>query len=421
MRLANSVQRGSTNGFRLFICRAAAALVVLSPYAAQGEIGPALTGLTGRANDATSVFFSPAGITRLDRPEVVAQATFMYQESRFDVQQATYSGGDSDKDNRLFVLPAAYYVHPVSERWRLGLSVNVPSGIGHDYGRDWSGRYLSEESDLAFVAASSVLAYRFNDRLSLGAGPYMMYTDSKTKARVNNLLPDYGDGSVKLEEDGTAFGYMLGAMYEFTPATRIGAVYRSSVKPDLEGTPSFEDLDPLLREGLAALDLLGTEVDVDFTVPAQAQVGVYTELSDRWSLTGDLLWINMSEFGITRVSVAQDQISVRNDDFRDMWIGSAGVKYRYADERAVSFGALYATSPTRDSRRSIALPFDRVISVGAGIERPCFGFVCNANLSYVDLGDGDLSEDGGPLLGSVEGSFSSNWAVALDFQLRWRF
>jgi long-chain fatty acid transport protein len=421
MEIANPAPRGSANGFRLVICRAAAALAVLLPYAALGEIGPALTGLTGRANDATSVFFSPAGITRLERPELVAQATFMYQESKFDVQQASVAGGDSDRDSRLFTIPAAYYVHPLGERWRLGLSVNVPSGIGHDYGKKWSGRYLSESSDLAFVAASTVLAYRFTDQLSLGAGPYLVYTDSKTKARVNNLPTDYGDGSVRLEEDGAAFGYMLGAMYEFTPATRIGAVYRSSVKPDLEGTPSFENLNPTLRGELAALDLLGTEVDVDFTVPAQAQVGVYTELSDRWSLTGDLLWINMSEFGISRVSVAQDQISVRNDDFRDMWIGSAGVKYRYADERAVSFGALYATSPTRDSRRSIALPFDRVISVGAGIERPCFGFVCNANLSYVDLGDGDLSEDGGPLLGSVEGSFSSNWAVALDFQLRWRF
>jgi len=399
----------------------AAPMLALSPCLAVGEIGPALTGLTGRANDATSVFFSPAGITRLDRPEVVAQATFMYQESKFDVQQASFDGGDSDKDSRVFIIPAAYYVHPLDERWRLGLSLNVPSGIGHEYGKKWSGRYLSEESNLAFVATSAVLAYKFTDQVSLGGGPYMIYTDSNTKARVNNLLPEYGDGSVKLEEDGVAFGYMMGAMYELTPATRIGAVYRSSVKPDLEGTPTFDNLAPEVRLGLAALDLLGTEVDVDFTVPAQAQVGVYTELSERWSLTGDLLWINMSEFGITRVSVGAENISVRNDDFQDMWIGTAGVKYRYAAERAVSFGVLYASSPTTDSRRNIALPFDRIMSVGAGVEQPCFGFVCHANVSYVDLGDGNVSEDGGPLLGSIDGSFSTNWALALDFQLVKRF
>ncbi|MGD8617089.1 MAG: hypothetical protein PVI91_15730, partial [Gammaproteobacteria bacterium] len=97
----------------------AGALLALLPCAALGEIGPALT---GRANDATSVFFSPAGITRLDRPELVAQATFMYQDSKFDVQQASFAGGDSDRDSRVFTIPAAYYVHPLGERWRLGLS-----------------------------------------------------------------------------------------------------------------------------------------------------------------------------------------------------------------------------------------------------------------------------------------------------------
>jgi len=94
-----------------------------------------------------------------------------------------------------------------------------------------------------------------------------------------------------------------------------------------------------------------------------------------------------------------------------------GVKYSYADQHAISFGALYATSPTTDSKRVLALPFDRIISAGVGIELPCFGFVCHTNLSYVDFGDGDLSEDGGPLLGSVDGAFCSNWAVALDFQI----
>jgi long-chain fatty acid transport protein len=147
------------------------AAALLAPCAAVGEIGPALTGLTGRANDATSAFFSSTGITRLDRPELVAQATVMYQESKFNVQQASFGGGDSDKDSRVFTIPAAYYVHPLGERWRLGLSVTVPSGIGHDYGKKWSGRYLSEDSELAFVAASTVLAYRLTDHLVAGCRP----------------------------------------------------------------------------------------------------------------------------------------------------------------------------------------------------------------------------------------------------------
>ena len=388
---------------------------------ALAEIGPAFTGLTGRADDASAAFFSPAGITRLERPEVGIQAIFVYAESRFDVDEATFEGGDADNDDRILVIPAAFYVHPLNERWSLGFALNVPSGFGHDYGKDWSGRYLSEESDLAFVAASATVAYRVSERWSVGGGPFVMYTSSKTKARVNNLDPEAGDGSVRLEEDGAALGFAASTMFEFTPRTRLGLTYRSSVDPKLEGTPSFSNLDPALREILAAADLLGTEVDVDFKVPALATAGLYTEFSDRWSATGDLVWINMSEFGITSVRIEQDSITTDHGDYRDLWIGTAGLKYRYRADRAISFGAMYGNSPISDGRRNIALPLDRVIGVGVGLERPCREFVCHLNLNYLDLGEAELAEDGGPLTGSIEGKFSKNWAVMLDFQLGIRF
>ena len=57
------------------------------------ELGPAFTGMTGRADDASAAFFSPAGITRLERPEVGIQTMFVYAESRFDVDEATFEGG----------------------------------------------------------------------------------------------------------------------------------------------------------------------------------------------------------------------------------------------------------------------------------------------------------------------------------------
>ena len=71
------------------------------------EFGPAFTGMTGRADDASAAFFSPAGITRLERAEVGIQTIFVYGESRFDVDQATFAGGDADNDNRVLVIPAA--------------------------------------------------------------------------------------------------------------------------------------------------------------------------------------------------------------------------------------------------------------------------------------------------------------------------
>lgn len=395
----------------------AAVALFFAAYQASADIDPALTGLSAGGQDATSVFFSPAAITRLKESEFVLQTSFVYQDSKFRVDSSTVAGGNADNDDKILLVPGAYYVKPLGERLRLGVSVNVPSGIGHDYGKRWSGRYLSEESNLAFLAAAAPLAYRLSDRWSVAAGPYMIYTNFRTKARVNNILPEYGDGNVRLEEDGAALGWLAGIMYEPTPSTRFGFSYKSSVDPELEGTPSFNNLDPLLREALAAGELLGTEVDVDFKVPAIAQAGFYTEFTDRWSATGDAIWINMSEFGITRVSVGRESITVRDDGFRDAWMGSAGLKYRYADDHTVSVGAMYFTSPTSDGRRDIALPLDRAIGFGVGTERPCWGFRCKVNLNYFDLGDGDLSEDGGLIGGAIEGAFSKNWAIMLDIQL----
>jgi long-chain fatty acid transport protein len=403
-----------------FIVLFLGALIVVGTVAmpAVAEIGPALAGLTGSANDATAAFFSPAGITRLDQQEIVVQASFAFKESKFDVDEATFGGGDGKNDQEIAVIPGIFYAKPLNENWHLGLSVNVPSGIASAYGRKWSGRYHIVESTLTFVAANAVLAYKLTDSLSLAAGPYGMYVDSNSETRVNNLLPDYGDGRVELEEDGAALGFTLGAMYQFTDTTRVGVTYRSELKPDLEGTPSFHNLDPLLRETLAAANLLGTEIDVDFVVPQNLQAGYYTEFSERWSMTGDLIWIDMSEFGITHIRVdEEDSVSV-DSQFKDMWVGNASLKYRYGENRAVSVGGLYSSSPVTDGKRDAGLPFDRVIGAGVGIDMPLLDYLCHINLNYFDLGDGDVDQKGGSLTGDFKGSFSDNWAVMLDFQFR---
>jgi long-chain fatty acid transport protein len=392
-------------------------LVFLMPSLAVGEIGPAMTGLSGNANDATTAFSCPAGITRLEQSQAVLQTAFVYEESKFDVDEASFAGGDGDDDSSFLVIPGFFFARPLGERWHVGLSVNVPSGIGYDFGSSWSGRYHVTETSLAFVAGSAVAAYQVSDKLSLAAGPYLIYVDSKTKTRVNNLLPDYSDGKVELEESGADLGYVLSMMYQFSNSTRVGATYHSELKPDLDGTPSFHNIDPLLREALAAADLLGTEIDVDFTVPAIAQVGIYTELNDRWSVTGDVIWLDMSEFGVTHLKVEQESISV-DGIFRDMWITTAGVKYRFDEDRAISLGALYATSPVKDSKRIIALPMDRIVGGGIGMNLPVLDYPCQINLNYFDMGEAKVTADGGVLTGDFDGSFDKNYAVMLDIQVR---
>jgi long-chain fatty acid transport protein len=392
-------------------------LASLSAFAAQADLGPALSGLTAQADNATTVFWSPAGITRLDQQELLVGATLAVTESKFEVDESNRSGGSADNDTSLLAIPSFYYAHPINDKWSAGAALTVPSGFGNQYGKSWSGRYLSEESDLAFVALSGTLGYRFNDHWSIGGGPIVLYTDSTSKARVNNLVGP--DGKIELEEDGFGFGWQLGLMYEFSESARIGAVYRAEIDPDLSGNPKLNNLDPLLEAGLNALGLLDEDIDVDFKVPEQVQLGYYQDLTKDWSFTLDAMWINMSQFGINHVSVDSASVSL-DGSFKDNWLFSTGLRYRYRPDLAFSVGGLYMTSPTTDARRTIALPVDRVIAVGAGVEWQWKGFVIHNNLNYADLGDGDLDQDGG-LAGRIEGSFDTNYAVVLDTQIIKRF
>jgi long-chain fatty acid transport protein len=388
---------------------------------AMAEMGPALTGITARANDATSVFWSPAGITRLERPELVVQSTTVYKNAKFDVDQATFDGGNADRDEEILAIPAFYYAHPINDRWFAGASLTVPSGIGNNYGNSWAGRYLAMESELAFVALQGTAAYRISDQWSIGGGPLAMYTDSTTKARVNNLEPGRGDGTVKLEEQGMGVGYSLGAMFEPVEGTRLAAVYRSEIDPDLNGKPKFDDLGPLLNAALEISGLDNEKIDVDFKIPEQLQVGLYHELTDRLSLTVDGIWINMSRFGVNSVSIESDSLFVQSD-YRDMYVGSAGLKYYTRPDLALSIGALYATSPISDSNRTVGLPLDRTIVVGGGLEWQLRDdLVLHSSLNYIDLGDGEVEQDGGFLTGTVSGSFRDNYAIALDLQITKRF
>ena len=127
--------------------------VLLLP--ALADIGPALTGLTAGGRDATSVFWTPTAITRLEHSELVIQSGLVYQDAKFKVDAATFDGGSADNDNGFLLVPGLHYVHRLSDNFRLGLSLNVPSGIGNDYGKTWSGRYLSTESTLSFLAAAA--------------------------------------------------------------------------------------------------------------------------------------------------------------------------------------------------------------------------------------------------------------------------
>ena len=80
--------------------RAGWLLAGLSAFPALADLGPALSGLTARASNASTVFWSPAGITRLDEPEMLGQVTLARSAAKFEIDESNVDGGSADNDPR---------------------------------------------------------------------------------------------------------------------------------------------------------------------------------------------------------------------------------------------------------------------------------------------------------------------------------
>ena len=374
------------------------------------------TGLTALADAPDAAFWNPAGITRVPESLQLQLAT-AYTHSDFEVEEATFAGGDPDKQDDINLIPGVYYVKPLNNEWVYGLSVNVPSGFGWDYGKSWSGRYISREATLAFVAINNSLAYRWDESWSFAGGIQIMYTASESTARVDNIGPR-GDGRIKLDEDGVGAGFTLSTLYELNRETRFGINYRSEIKIDLDGNPEFSNIDNVYLVTLNDLGLLGQEIDVDFTVPQLVQLGLFHQLNDRYSVTADFVWVDMSEFGVTSVSAGPDHVSVEST-FEDTYVASIGVGYRWDNRTQVSVGIGYMASPVDDDDRTLYLPLDELWIFGIGVERELdSGDIVTVNLEYIDIGEAPVDQENSPLSGRVKGEYHNNYAALLELNYR---
>jgi long-chain fatty acid transport protein len=379
---------------------------------------PGFTGLSALADSPDTAFWNPAGITRVPESLELQLAT-AYSHSEFKVEEATFAGGDPDKEDAINFIPGVYYVKPLNNEWVYGLAVTVPSGFGWDYGSSWSGRYLSEETSLVFLAIDNSLAYRWNEDLSFAAGIQVMYVSSESKTRVDNIGPR-GDGRMKLDEDGVGAGFTLSSLYELSPDTRFGITYRSETKIDLDGSPEVNNLDNAYLVVLNDLDLLG-EIDVDFKVPQMVQLGLFHQINERYSVTADIVWIDTSEFGVTSISAGPDHVSVEST-FKDTYLTSIGVGYLWDSRTQVNAGVAYVASPVDDDERTLYLPLDDTWIFGIGVERELDnGDIFTVNLEYIDIGEAPVDQENSALSGRVEGEYQNNYAVLLDLNYRFNF
>ncbi len=397
------------------------------------DVGLAGAGYAARADDAATVFTNPAGMTRIDQPSMMLGAQPMYIHMDFNPDSTTSAtartlpgGWAADDGDASGWLPAGglYYVHPVNDRLRVGISMNGYFGLSLDYEDDWVGRYYVQDVTLQAAAIQPAVAYKVNEWLSVGLGVAALYGILDEQIAVNNILPNLPDGKLKLKDEEWAAQFNIGLLVEPWQGTRFGLTYLSEADLDFSDRVSFSGLGPGLLAVLGNRRLLNAKLDLGITMPQAVMFSAYHEFSDRLALMANLGWQDWSQFGRVDVSLdATNDISLTTDlDYKDTWHVALGAEYRLSDPWLLTGGVAYDSAMMDDDEVTPALPTSDTWRFALGTRYDWSPDVTlSGSYELVWMGDIDMTVDRGPLAGRVSGTYEDTSIQVFCLTAEWRF
>jgi long-chain fatty acid transport protein len=387
------------------------------------DLGTASAGRAALAKDAATVFGNPAGMTSLDGSQLLVSPQLVIGDVHFDRgPDTTVAGGNGG--NAAGTLPGGslYFAHSVTPDIKLGFWSGSYFGGVVQYEDGWSGRYYGTKAQLLTLGAGINGAYRINDWLSIGGGPFVLYGDLEHSVALNNVLVAQ-DGRLKFADNELGVGGMAGLMLEPIPGTRLGVSYTSPVKLRFKDTPSTKNLGPIFQFLQNTRGLFTRRIDLGLTVPQQVMLSGYHQLTDRIAVMGNVVWQDWSEFGKPDLSIASTTVNNEtvNLDYDDTWGFALGAQYAFAHGWLWSIGGGVDTSPMSKGNRSPNLPLDQQFRIGTGLQYSFSDRITvGAAYEYMNGGDADIDVERGPLAGRLEGDYKSYDFHFFALNVSWR-
>lgn len=246
-------------------------------------LGRAFAGTAAIADDATTVFFNPAGLARLKDVQVAAAVSGVNVNTRFHDSGSSLPalgqplGGEGGNAGGLSIVPAVYLSVPLTDSLTFGVGLNAPFGLKTDYDAGWIGRFQALRSEVKTINVNPTLAWAPNERMSFGVGVSYQRIKAELSNAVNydavvysgvygsvyaaalaaGLTPAQAaaaanaqagglvalapglEGTVRVKGDDTAWGFNVGALFDIGESTRLGLAYRSQIKYGISGDVKF--------------------------------------------------------------------------------------------------------------------------------------------------------------------------------------
>ncbi|MEN9463822.1 MAG: FadL family outer membrane protein [Pseudomonadota bacterium] len=369
----------------------------LNEQSASG-VGTAFAGRAAVVEDASTVFYNPAGMSKLKRAEISLGAAYLNADVTFKngVRNnaagvpSTFETGTYDHGGSLIpeqAIPFVYYAHPINDKLALGFGLFVPFGAETNYGKTALSSGFAGKTKLTTVDFQPAFSYKVTDTFAIGGGLDIVYAQGTltksldlipyvptalgTPAGIGGMLDkeEYKgyENTFEVEGDDTAIGWNLGFMWDITPATTLGLTYRSAIDFTLEGEAEFGAKDGVkafstdakhpvtgtaLPPGIYPVDgatgkVPNQKAEVPLTGPQSVTLSLAHQLTDSLQVQGGVTWTDWSSFKYFDVKGKGpgmiSALSEKSMGLTDNYIGH--IVENWHDTYAYAIGATYTLNP----------------------------------------------------------------------------
>lgn len=416
------------------------------------DLGNSGAGGAAIAEDASTAYANPAGLTRLKNKQVVASADFVFAHARFKgtntwsstnpLTPFTYTQTGTTSTNQSAMVPALYYSMPLNYSFlpkdrdvRFALGVSTPFGLSTRYPTDSLVRYSGTFTKLIAVDFSPSIAFKLMKNTSFGIGAD--FVDVTVDQRSIVGVPLAGsmarDSLGKNTGDGWAYGGHLGFLYKLREGTRFGFAYHSFLSTRVEGKSVLKG--PILTT-IPTRQVSTDDFNARIRLPSNFVLSGHHEYNDKWTFNGTVMYTEWSRIGnvltgnnlaglpATPPATPTKTTSSIEQFYRNTWTLALGGSYILNPTWKLRGGVSYDQSPIKSKLRNVTLPDANKVGVSVGFQYR-FDKQMSVDAGYTHLFIQDVNVSHPRVLGSQtsvsNGKYDESRTDLLGIQLNYDF
>lgn len=381
---------------------AAAAMMVAGAFATQTyaagfqlseqsaiQMGRAMAGAGVVGDDLSAVHYNPAGMTLLSGTRMQATGTWVAVNLDYESRDGSVTENGRLKGQ---TIPAGFITHQINDSLWAGLGLTVPYGMGTEFDENWGGMDRGTESMILTFDINPNLAWKVNDKLSVGGGISLQY--AKAELGFGFDVPSFKTvAHANVKGDSWAWGWNVGMMFQPVETVRVGLAYRSHIAHNADGHTTLD---------INGMRSLTSDMKVRIKTPDTITLSATWEATDALRLSGTARWSKWSNFKSLSLDnsgfdnqmvdlIASDHSTITNN-WDDTWFFSVGADYKLNGQWTVRGGVAYDQGPVENQYRMAVIPdTDRVWFSGGASYKYTDNLTFDFGATYIKgVGDKEL-------------------------------